>query len=391
MEFTGDEAEKIARDGAAALRSGDAAAARRNFERLVEAGRASPQIWFFLAESCRVGGDVAAQEAAVDRFLSHEPRHLVGLIRKGDCRMHAGDERAATSYYRAALDEASRVGALPPAIDAEVRRIQGVIQASGAHYQRHLEDHLAGTGIDPSAVSSRFAQSLDILMQRREIYFQQPSAFYFPELPQIQFYERAQFPWVERVETATDAIRGELLALLADEEGFKPYVEPEPNRPYQEFHGLVGNPSWSAFYLVEDGAVNEAQAARCPRTMEALASGPLTRIPNRTPSVHFSLLRPGTRIPAHTGMLNVRLICHLPLIVPPGCALRVGNETREWEVGKMLIFDDSFEHEAWNNSAQDRVILLFDIWRPELSVEERRAVATMFEAIDSYGAPVPGD
>jgi aspartyl/asparaginyl beta-hydroxylase (cupin superfamily) len=100
----------------------------------------------------------------------------------------------------------------------------------------------------------------------------------------------------------------------------------------------------------------------------------------------FSLLRAGARIPAHNGMLNTRLICHLPLIVPPGCALRVGNEVREWELGKTLIFDDSIEHEAWNNSASDRVILLFDIWRPEISLEERAAISAIFAAIDSYGS-----
>jgi aspartyl/asparaginyl beta-hydroxylase (cupin superfamily) len=83
-------------------------------------------------------------------------------------------------------------------------------------------------------------------------------------------------------------------------------------------------------------------------------------------------------------MLNARLICHLPLIVPPGCGFRVGNEVRQWEEGKLLIFDDTIEHEAWNDSNEDRVVLIFDIWRPELSEAERGAVAAMFEAVDAY-------
>ena len=83
-------------------------------------------------------------------------------------------------------------------------------------------------------------------------------------------------------------------------------------------------------------------------------------------------------------MLNTRLICHLPLIVPPNCRLRVGNEVRNVEAGKMLIFDDSIEHEAWNDSDETRVILLFEIWRPELDAEERRALTAMFEAIGLY-------
>jgi aspartyl/asparaginyl beta-hydroxylase (cupin superfamily) len=83
-------------------------------------------------------------------------------------------------------------------------------------------------------------------------------------------------------------------------------------------------------------------------------------------------------------MINARLICHLPLIVPPGCGFRVGNEVRAWEPGKLLIFDDTIEHEAWNDSGEDRILLIFDVWRPELTLEERRAVTAVFEAIDSY-------
>ena len=132
--------------------------------------------------------------------------------------------------------------------------------------------------------------------------------------------------------------------------------------------------------------MHAANAARCPRTMAALADVPLCRMPGRTPSVHFSLLRPGARIPPHTGMLNTRLICHLPLIVPENCGLRVGGETRRWEDRKTLIFDDSIVHEAWNDSAETRGILLFDIWRPELTAIERRAVAALFAAIDAYRA-----
>jgi aspartyl/asparaginyl beta-hydroxylase (cupin superfamily) len=110
---------------------------------------------------------------------------------------------------------------------------------------------------------------------------------------------------------------------------------------------------------------------------------PLPHITIRAPSILFSLLKPGARIAAHNGMINTRLICHLPLIVPPGCGFRVGNETREWEVGKLLIFDDTIEHEAWNDSEEDRVILIFDVWRPEVTEDERRAVTAIFEAIDS--------
>jgi aspartyl/asparaginyl beta-hydroxylase (cupin superfamily) len=94
--------------------------------------------------------------------------------------------------------------------------------------------------------------------------------------------------------------------------------------------------------------------------------------------VIFSMLRAGAHIGAHTGMYNSRLICHLPLIVPPGCRFRVGDEVREWEEGKLLIFDDTIEHEAWNESDEDRIVLIFDVWRPELSERERFELTALF-------------
>jgi aspartyl/asparaginyl beta-hydroxylase (cupin superfamily) len=239
---------------------------------------------------------------------------------------------------------------------------------------------VAGVGAGP-----RFEEAIDILFGRRDIFRQQPSAFYFPGLPQRQYYEREAFGWAAALEADTAAIRAKLGALLDGGASFQPYVEAEADRPPQDFHGMRDDPSWGAFYLWKDGNLVAENSARCPRTVAALETVPMSRIGSRTPSVLFSLLRPGARIPPHHGMLNSRLICHLPLIVPPGCWLRVGNETRPWEEGKLLIFDDSIEHEAMNPTSDLRVILLFDIWRPELSEAERRGVSAVFEAIDSYG------
>jgi len=139
--------------------------------------------------------------------------------------------------------------------------------------------------------------------------------------------------------------------------------------------------------LIKDGVTVAENAARCPVTIAALHDVPLCRIDNRTPSVLISLLRPGVRIPPHHGFMNARLICHLPLVVPPQCALRVGNETRAWHEGQVVIFDDSMEHEAWNLSQEPRAVLIFDVWRPELSEQERSLVAAMLGAIDRFDGP----
>jgi aspartyl/asparaginyl beta-hydroxylase (cupin superfamily) len=252
-----------------------------------------------------------------------------------------------------------------------------------AEYEGFIRDRMAAAGL--GAPQGRFAQSLDLMLGKKQIYLQQPRYYYFPELPQIQFYDRSTFPWLDRLEAATDAIRGELLAVLEEEGAFKPYIEYDPARPPADYAGLLGNPDWSAWYLWRDGAPVPDHAARCPKTLEALADAPLARTEGRTPSIMVSLLRPGAHIAPHNGFINTRLICHLPLIAPPGCRFRVGNDERRWEEGRAWVFDDTIEHEAWNDSDQTRVILLFDIWRPELSEEERAFVSAMLQAVDAYG------
>ena len=180
-------------------------------------------------------------------------------------------------------------------------------------------------------------------------------------------------------------MREELAGLLGTPHAFRPYMVDDPDRPRREFHGLANNPDWSTLYLWEAGGPVADVVARAPRTFAATDGVPLPHIGVRAPSILFSMLRAGARIPPHTGMLNARLICHLPLIVPPGCGFRVGGEVRPWRVGELTVFDDSVEHEAWNNGAADRVVLIFDIWRPELTESERGAITAMFDAIDTYG------
>jgi aspartate beta-hydroxylase len=227
------------------------------------------------------------------------------------------------------------------------------------------------------------------MLGKKQIYFQQPQTYFLPELPQIQFYDREAFPWLGKIEEATPVIRAELLEIMKEDSAFKPYVESDPARPRKEQEGMTGNPAWSAFYLWKFGDIVAENAARCPRTMQIMRDAPLGGVKHRSPSVLFSLLRAGARIPPHSGLDNTRLICHLPLIVPTGCALRVGNDIREPVEGKAWVFDDTIQHEAWNNSGEPRVILLFETWRPELSSEERALVTTMFNAIDEYSAQKP--
>jgi len=375
------ELENAVRAGAAALQNGDPLTARGQFERVIATGRANVQVWMLQAMACRGLGDTAAEEAAVDAALKADPNNIRMLVMKGERREGADDPRAASSFYSRAVNLASGrqlPGDLKPQVDRAAERVAALAQ----RFQDELEATLAQAGFPADARPPRFQEALDILNGRKQVYLQQPSALYYPQLPQRQYYEREEFDWVEALEAETPAIVAELAGLLETEEGFHPYLTSDPSRPKHEFHGMHDNPEWSTLYLYEKGGPVPVHVDRCPRTWAAMQQVPLCHITTRAPVIMFSLLRAGAKIPAHTGTINTRLICHLPLVVPPKCGFRVGNETREWHVGKLLIFDDTIEHEAWNDSDQDRVVLIFDVWRPELSDAERQAVAAIFQGID---------
>ena len=384
-----EDARTLAQSGIEALRRGDARSARASFERLVASGQADAAAWLGLAYACGRLNEAAAAHAAVDRALALEPRNLRALILKADYLAAQGNDRAASSYYQTVVRIAPPDDELPADLRAEILRARDRCGYYIARYEAFLRDRLNAAGLTTGPSSARFAHSLDILFGRKTVYYQQPRTYFFPELAQIQFYERSAFPWLDAVETATADIRGELIDVLRDTSRFEPYVKGNPMRPHNEQKGMLNNPDWSAFYLWKDGEIVAENAARCPLTMRTLEGVPLTRVKNRSPSVLFSLLRPGAHIPPHSGLANTRLICHLPLIVPRDCAFRVGNDVRVPVEGKAWVFDDTIEHEAWNSSDQIRVILLFEIWRPDLSAEERGLVSAMFDAIDAYSGEKP--
>jgi aspartyl/asparaginyl beta-hydroxylase (cupin superfamily) len=213
---------------------------------------------------------------------------------------------------------------------------------------------------------------------------------YYPGLPAIEFFERHEFPWLDAFEAATDEIRAEFLAVLAAEEGFTPYITYADDLPLSQWAELNNSPNWSAFHLYKMGEPVKENAVKCPKTMRLLTGAPQPDQPGRTPTAMFSLLKPGTRIPPHVGVSNLRLVTHVPLIMPRACGFRVGNETREWVPGKAWVFDDTIEHEAWNDSDKLRVVLIFDIWHPHLTPAERAMITALSAGMNAFSGSAGG-
>jgi aspartate beta-hydroxylase len=208
-----------------------------------------------------------------------------------------------------------------------------------------------------------------------------------PRLPAIPFFERAEFPWALELEAKTDIIRAELIAALAaDRDKFNPYIAYKPGEPVNQWRELNHSSRWSAFHLWRGGAPVKENLERCPETSKALAALPQVDIDGLCPNAMFSALAPKTRIPPHHGETNARLVAHLPLIVPEDCLYRVGFEERRWNVGEILVFDDTIEHEARNDSDELRVVLIFDVWNPLLSPAERAMVKAMSAAARAFSS-----
>ncbi len=186
---------------------------------------------------------------------------------------------------------------------------------------------------------------------------QQRPAYYIPGLPARTFYDPAEFEWAQPLADAYPVIKSELMALIEQEgAGFKAYLTENNLR--------IGG--WNTFNFFFYGKKFEENCARCPKTTALLESLPRFERDH----VMFSALNAHAHIPPHTGPMNGIIRAHLPLVVPNGCWIRVGPDQRTWEEGKLLVFDDSYEHEVWNHSSETRIVLFINFWHPAFSPQE---------------------
>jgi aspartyl/asparaginyl beta-hydroxylase (cupin superfamily) len=375
--------------GMAALRAGDPATAIAKFQSIVLAGAADAAVLLALSMAYQVSGDRKSEIAAVTQVLEKDPDNIRANLIKADALVALGSKRAAMGFYAHLEVLVPVTDGLPPAIAAELNRAR----QAHAQLKQGLSDYLLAevekAGFHPIRSSRRFGDSLDILTGRKQRYMPTPRAYFFPELPAIEFYDRARFTWLDPVEAATDDICAELMPLLEEGTHFGPYIEVEAEKSSHVVassgKALISSPEdWTAAYLIRDGKHHTPLAERCPKTLAALDEVPLETIEGRAPFVLFSRLTPGAWIAPHTGFLNSRLVCHLPLSVPDGCWFRVGNQVRLWERGKAWVFDDTIEHEARNQGTGTRVVLIFNIWHPDLTEEERHLVAALMTAVETF-------
>jgi aspartyl/asparaginyl beta-hydroxylase (cupin superfamily) len=359
--------------GLKALGAGDTATAIALLRRAVAADPASSLLWYNLSTALNIAGADDEENAALDAALDREPYFGHALLAKGRLHERRGDLTQALGFYRrlvAATDPAQTFG---PGFTAGLDHARAVLAAQSDNLATRLDAAIGpALAAETPDNTERFRHFVDTALGRRKIYVHQPLVLHYPYLPAEQYFQRHHFPWLEKLEAATPVVRAELQGLLASGgEGFAPYVAYPPGAPVNQWAELNHNDAWAAQFLFQHGVPQDAIRARCPETAALLDSLPLLDLPGRGPVAFFSLLKPHTRIPPHTGATNIRTIIHLPLIVPKGCTFRVGNETRAWIEGEAFAFDDTIEHEAMNPTDELRALLIIDTWNPHLSMQER--------------------
>jgi aspartate beta-hydroxylase len=368
------------------LMRGDAAGAHGLLKQAVTEDPSQASIWLNLAVALR-GLKLAEEEmAAIDKVLAIEPRNLRAMLQKASLQELQGKPRAAAMTYRYVLQSVP-AGSFPPQSLRPV--FQHALQFVAAN-DRDLENFIEGRLKDLRARYAdeplqRFDRCLQTLLRKQPVYRPQPSFMYFPRLPALEFYERSDFPWLDSIEAATEDIRAELISVLQEgPAALMPYVDIPAGMPLDQWRELNQSRRWGVYYLWREGVAIPDHIARFPRTVAALEAWPRCDVPGCSPTAVFSILDAKTRIPPHTGVANTRLIVHLPLIVPPGCGFRVGAERREWHPGKAFVFDDTFEHEAWNDNDVPRAVLILDIWSPHVTAAEREMVSRVSADVGEF-------
>jgi aspartate beta-hydroxylase len=371
----------------AALRRGDASHASGLLEKSARLAPKNADTHYYLGRAREALDDLSGALAADQIAAQLAPERPLlrlhfafGLERQGD------QQRSLLHFARAIKDAQSQglwrdAASTPEPLRPRVEHaVMAVRHGQQALYNRLLQPLISRYG-RPS-LQRVFAAIRIYLGEQQPVYAdsrQRPTFFYVPGLAPSAYFDRRLFAWIPEYEQRYDEIKRELQLLLPSARAER--VFDSEALEAENLRGHDATPNWTGHYFYRHGERRENNCEACPVTAAALDAIDLIRIRDHGPEVLYSVFAPGTHLLPHRGVTNARAVSHLPLIVPPDCALRVGGEERQWREGQTLIFDDTYEHEAWNRSPQMRVVLIADVWNPYLTEVERAAINDVITAI----------
>ena len=391
LERSPDDLEALNIVGLAALRGGRAARALYLLGRAAQLDPHDAATHHHLGRAQEASGDLAAALTSYDSAVGLRPDFYLARLHRAAALERTGDTQRALVNFARALKDAQQLGkwldaaTTPPGLRPLVEQaVRSVREGRRGLFARLLEPIAQRYGRESL---TRVEQCLRFqLLEEQPAYpdpRQRPTFLYFPGLTASTYLNRTLFPWIDGLEAQTSVIREELERLLRSEAG-RERVFTSDALEKQNLRGLRQPPSWNGYYFYRHGERRADNCESCPQTARALDALPLARVPAHAPEVLFSVFTPGTELLPHRGVTNTRLVGHLPLMVPGDCALSVGGDVHEWQEGRVVVFDDTYEHEAWNRSDKTRVILIFDLWHPALTEAEHAAVADLVVAIGDF-------
>jgi hypothetical protein len=282
-----------------------------------------------------------------------------------DAAWRRGDPEAARAWARVAERRLRALGtawdkrlglrewlSLAGGLAVEAREGGGAAPADPRALYRDMSVAATGEAREPAAARARFQHYMELLSDAP-----QPTArLLYPGLDRRPWHDPAVFAPARELESHCEEIRDEILAL-------------DPARFTPESERIARRGEWDVVFLYERGRRHDDVCEACPVTTAVIEGEGAMR--TAAGLIYVSRMRPGTHIQPHRGPTNLRLRCHLGITVPGGdCAIRVHEDRRSWSEGRCLVFDDSFEHEAWNRTDEDRIVLILDLWHPGLSSTE---------------------
>ena len=384
----GDPAAALKIAALDALRRADPARARALLE---QAARLTPQdggVQFQLARAYEASGDPESALSADLAAVRLEPAHALARLHLAMGLERKGEPREALAHFTRALKDAQLSGhwldaaSTPAALQPLVEHAVEVVRRGRREYLGQLlEPLIARYG---RTALGRVQAAIRIYLGEQQADYpdprQRPTFFYIPGLPASAYFDRRLFAWLPDYEALYAPVRAELEPLLGTS-ATRERVFHTGELEAANLRGAAVAPSWDGYYFYRYGERREENCTACPVTARALDALPLIRIRQHGPEVLFSVFTAGTHLLPHRGVTNARAVSHLPLIVPGDCALCVGGEVHAWREGRVVVFDDTYEHEAWNRSERVRVVLIADIWNPHLTEAERAAVTDCIAAL----------
>ena len=313
-----------------------------------------PCVW--LADEAQRRGELAA----AGEWARAAEQRLLGLGTSWDKRLRFEEWLTLARLLGAQTGARASVAAIDPrALHDDVARA-----SAGRGPAPHAS--LSPARPQPAAATARFQRYMDMLADAKR----PTGRRLYPDLDSHPWHEPSAFALARDLESHCAAIREEILAL--DPSQFAPESERIPRKG-----------DWDVVFLYERGRRHDEVCDACPVTTRVIEGAGAMR--TAAGLIYVSRMRPGTQIQAHRGPTNLRVRCHLGIAVPDGdCAIRVGDRSERWNEGRCLVFDDSFEHEAWNQTTGDRIVLIVDLWHPALSGTEVHLLAGLHRYAAGY-------